>query len=74
MQYLQKMATVILVASIIIWALGYFPRTCEEAELIAQEIELVEAKTDISEEEKIKINNILLTKNLYNVSFILHTL
>ena len=51
-QYLQKMATVILVASIIIWALGYFPRTCEEAELISQEIELVEAMTDISEEEK----------------------
>ena len=25
-QYLQKMATVILVASILVWALGYFPR------------------------------------------------
>jgi ferrous iron transport protein B len=52
MQYLQKMATVILVASVIIWALEYFPRTCEKAELIAQEIELVEAQTDITEEEK----------------------
>ena len=51
-QYLQKMATVILVASVIIWALEYFPRTCEKAELIAQEIELVEAQTDITEEEK----------------------
>ncbi|MBO4427263.1 MAG: ferrous iron transport protein B [Bacteroidales bacterium] len=28
-QYLQKMATTILVASVIIWALGYFPRGVE---------------------------------------------
>lgn len=51
-QYLQKMATVILVASIIIWALEYFPRTCEKAEMIAQEIELVEADANIDAEEK----------------------
>ena len=51
-QYLQKMATVILVASIIIWALEYFPRHSEKTDMIAQEIELVEARTDISEEEK----------------------
>lgn len=51
-QYLQKMATVILVASIIIWTLEYFPRTSEESELIAQEIELVEGRQDLAEEEK----------------------
>ena len=51
-QYLQKMATVILVASIIIWALEYFPRNSKETELIAQEIELVENDDNISEEEK----------------------
>lgn len=51
-QYLQKMATVILVASIIIWTLEYFPRTSEESELIAQEIELVERRQDLAEEEK----------------------
>ncbi len=51
-QYIQKMATVILVASIIIWALEYFPRTSKETELIAQEIELVENDDNISEEEK----------------------
>ena len=51
-QYLQKMATVILVASIIIWALEYFPRNSKETELIAQEIELVENDNNISEEEK----------------------
>ena len=51
-QYLQKMATIILVASVIIWALEYFPRDCEKADMIAQEIELVENDTNISEEEK----------------------
>lgn len=51
-QYLQKMATVILVASIIIWALEYFPRNSKEAEMIAQEIELVKNDNNISESEK----------------------
>ncbi|MBQ8222792.1 MAG: ferrous iron transport protein B [Bacteroidales bacterium] len=51
-QYLQKMATVILAASIIIWALEYFPRNSKEAEMIAQEIELVESNDNISQEEK----------------------
>lgn len=54
-QYLQKMATVILVASIIIWALEYFPRTSEESEKIAQEIELIENNDDISAAEKVSI-------------------
>ena len=54
-QYLQKMATVILVASVIIWALEYFPRHSEKAEMIAQEIELVENNNDITEEEKIVV-------------------
>ena len=30
-QYLKKMGTVILVASIVVWALGYFPREINEA-------------------------------------------
>lgn len=51
-QYLQKMATVILVASVIIWALEYFPRNSKQADMIAQEIVLVENNNDISEEEK----------------------
>lgn len=51
-QYLQKMATVILVASVIIWALEYFPRHSEKADMIAQEIELIENNNDITEEEK----------------------
>ena len=51
-QYLQKMATVILVASVIIWALEYFPRHSEKADMIAQEIELIENNNDITEEEE----------------------
>lgn len=51
-QYLQKMATVILVASVIIWALEYFPRHSEKTDMIAQEIALVENNNDITEEEK----------------------
>ncbi len=35
-QYLKKMGTVILLASIIIWALGYFPRPKEEMTLAQQ--------------------------------------
>ncbi len=37
-QYLKKMGTVILLASIIIWALGYFPRP-KEAMTLAQQTE-----------------------------------
>ena len=36
-QYLQKMATTILAASIIIWALGYFPRNDSVPEEVRQE-------------------------------------
>ncbi len=36
-QYLRKMGGIILVASIIIWALGYFPRPSEGVELTAAE-------------------------------------
>lgn len=51
-QYLQKMATVILLASIIIWALEYFPRSSEESRVVAQEIEFVTAQDNISEIQK----------------------
>jgi ferrous iron transport protein B len=38
-QYLTKMGTVILAASVIIWALGYFPRTVEYSRDYAAQIE-----------------------------------
>lgn len=63
-QYLQKMATVILVASVIIWALEYFPRHSEKADMIAQEIELVENNNDIPEDEKtVVIKNLELQQS-----------
>ncbi len=40
-QYLKKMGGVILVASVIIWALGYFPRTGPSVEIYNQKIEKV---------------------------------
>ena len=63
-QYLQKMATVILVASVIIWALEYFPRHSEQADMIAQEIELIENDNDITEAEKsVVIKNLELQQD-----------
>lgn len=42
-QYLKKMGGVILVASIIIWFLGYFPRTTENTPMYEAEIAKIEA-------------------------------
>ncbi len=42
-QYLKKMGTVILAASIIIWALEYFPRNSASEQLVAQQIEQTES-------------------------------
>ncbi|MCX7985718.1 MAG: ferrous iron transport protein B [Bacteroidales bacterium] len=52
-QYLRKMGSVILVASIIIWALGYFPRKVEYSRDYAKEIQLVEEQ----------YNSLLITAN-----------
>ncbi len=41
-QYLSKMGTVILGASIIIWALGYFPRDKEESPIRPETIQVAE--------------------------------
>ena len=51
-QYLKKMGTVILAASVIIWALGYFPRHSVESDAIARRIAQVESNDTISNEEK----------------------
>ena len=50
-EYLQKMGTIILGASIIIWALGYFPRHNLEQQAEAQ-IARVEASQTLSTEQK----------------------
>ncbi|NPA67684.1 MAG: ferrous iron transport protein B [Chlorobi bacterium] len=43
-QYLQKMGGVILVASVIIWALGYFPLNGREEKIVENQIENLERK------------------------------
>lgn len=51
-QYLQKMGTVILVASIVIWFLGYFPRQTEAEQQLDSMIEQVEQNASLTEEER----------------------
>lgn len=52
-QYLHKMGGIILVASIIIWFLGYFPRETARTAAFKQQIASIE-NTQISPEEKDK--------------------
>ena len=51
-QYLHKMGGIILVASIIIWFLGYFPRHTEKSELFDRQIVETEQSVTLSAEEK----------------------
>lgn len=51
-QYLHKMGTVILVASIVIWFLGYFPRQSEQEQQLADQIERLEQNPNLNEEER----------------------
>lgn len=48
-QYLHKMGTVILLASVIIWFLGYFPRQDKAEEALNVQIEQLKANSDMSE-------------------------
>lgn len=63
-QYLKKMSGVILIASIVIWALGYFPRNQIIADKYNQEIKTVEKQFDIlisnAELQKIKDSLVLV--------------
>lgn len=53
-QYLQKMGTVILVASIIIWFLGYFPRQTQAEQQLDSMIEQVEQNASLSENDRME--------------------
>ncbi len=53
-QYLSKMGTVILLASILIWAGGYFPRNVEYSKDYDQTIELVSQDANLSDKTKSK--------------------
>ena len=52
-QYVKKIAGVILIGVIIIWALGYFPRHTKETDSIKQQIEIVEAGNQPDKEKLI---------------------
>ena len=51
-QYLKKMGSVILVASVIIWALCYFPTHNEETDKVDALVEATESDASLSQEEK----------------------
>lgn len=51
-QYLKKMGSVILVSSIIIWALSYFPTHNQATDQIDAQIALVEKNDSLTEEAK----------------------
>jgi len=53
-QYLKKMGTVILVASILIWALGYYPQNTVYSENYDAKIESITTNNAMSETEKAK--------------------
>ena len=42
-EYLKKISSVILIASVVIWALGYFPRSSSQTEAVSDMIAMVEA-------------------------------
>ena len=62
-QYLKKIGTVILLASIIIWALGYFPQEMDYSKDYSTLITQVKSDTNLSNSQKISnINSIQLSK------------
>ncbi len=51
-QYLRKMGTVILLASIVIWALGYFPRETKISQQYDKKIENISVDNSLTEKTK----------------------
>lgn len=51
-QYLHKMGSIILLASIVVWFLSYFPRQTEAETALAERIEQLHTRTDLSAEAK----------------------
>lgn len=64
-QYLRKMGTIILLASIVIWFLGYFPRQNEAEQQMHDQIELVQSNANLSEE--VKLDSIAQLEHKYNM-------
>ena len=51
-EYLKKISSVILIASVVIWALGYFPRSSSQTEAVSDMIAMVEADETLSPTEQ----------------------
>jgi ferrous iron transport protein B len=51
-QYIKKMGTVILLASILIWALGYFPRNTGSSDTYNEQAALINRDISLSEDQK----------------------
>jgi len=51
-EYLKKISSVILIASVVIWALGYFPRSSSQTEAVSDMIAMVEADQTLSPTEQ----------------------
>ncbi|MDZ7740390.1 MAG: ferrous iron transport protein B [Bacteroidota bacterium] len=68
-QYLKKMGGVILIASVVIWALGYFPRSSKEVRALEQDVQklqelrLVESGGKATELYQDRIHALELEKN-----------
>lgn len=58
-QYLHKMGGIILVASIIIWSLGYFPHHTADTERYEREIAQIEQSTLDARDKSTKINELV---------------
>ncbi|MDL2239562.1 ferrous iron transport protein B [Bacteroidales bacterium OttesenSCG-928-K03] len=54
-QYIKKIGSVILLASIIIWALQYFPQENKQTKILAMQIEMVEDSLDDTFDNKEEI-------------------
>jgi ferrous iron transport protein B len=58
-QYVKKMGGIILVASIVIWALGYFPRNFEIAEQFDIQIAAIQQTTDLSSVNSLQRDSVI---------------
>ncbi|HPE99959.1 MAG TPA: ferrous iron transport protein B [Bacteroidales bacterium] len=52
-QYLKKMGGIILIASVLIWALGYFPRKNEPSPQLSEKLALIEAQMQKNRETEV---------------------
>ncbi|MDR0413679.1 MAG: ferrous iron transport protein B [Dysgonamonadaceae bacterium] len=51
-QYLKKMGTIILVASVLVWALGYFPQTVDYSQDYEAQMESVQCDPSLPDDSK----------------------